>query len=226
MLSDSEETASKCYHPSSLQYQETCKVRQFAFNQLVVLDDRSRVWVKRLPDVLKTLNSQPIRITGKEPAKSIGLKEVDIDPPTYKRPVGLDEVRLPPGLESKITTELDSLKEKITQMEKELEIYDDLDTLREQSLEKKKRLQDEKVVLSSRKDNLRNHVQRLSSLYDATKSKLTENETHSQLGNLERKWQHHEQNNFVMKDCILVTLIVTDRTISLIATLVEPTSKL
>ena len=24
-----------------------------------------------------------------------------------------------------------------------------------------------------------------------------------QLGNLERKWQHHEQNNFVMKECIL-----------------------
>ena len=76
-------------------------------------------------------------------------------------------------------------------------------------------------------------VQRLSSLYDATKSKLMENETHSQvpqllyitfvtylnlnlqwslfsvlpsqLGNLERKWQHHEQNNFVMKECILLT---------------------
>ena len=23
------------------------------------------------------------------------------------------------------------------------------------------------------------------------------------LANLERKWQHHEQNNFVMKECIL-----------------------
>jgi len=29
---------------------------------------------------------------------------------------------------------------------------------------------------------------------------------YSQLGNLERKWQHHEQNNFVMRDCILYTL--------------------
>ena len=27
-----------------------------------------------------------------------------------------------------------------------------------------------------------------------------------QLGNLERKWQHHEQNNFVMKECILYIL--------------------
>ena len=23
-----------------------------------------------------------------------------------------------------------------------------------------------------------------------------------QLGNLQKKWQHHEQNNFVMKECI------------------------
>lgn len=119
-------------------------------------------------------------------------------------------------------------------------------------------------------------VQRLSSLYDATKSKLLENETYSQvllhcnigvlvagvpvtaasadcscpgrpcylfwvllsalsvvsslcskgtrpvlslmvclfllffcnqLGNMERKWQHHEQNNFVMKECILFMFI-------------------
>ena len=28
-----------------------------------------------------------------------------------------------------------------------------------------------------------------------------------QLGNLERKWQHHEQNNFVMKECILFCVI-------------------
>lgn len=27
-----------------------------------------------------------------------------------------------------------------------------------------------------------------------------------QLGNLEKKWQHHEQNNFVMKECILYFL--------------------
>lgn len=60
-------------------------------------DDRSRVWVKRLPDVLKTLNSQPIRITGKEPVKAIGLKEVGIKP-RRAGAVGLDEVRLALGV--------------------------------------------------------------------------------------------------------------------------------
>ena len=28
----------------------------------------------------------------------MGLKEVEISPPEYKRPVGLDEIRLPPGI--------------------------------------------------------------------------------------------------------------------------------
>lgn len=68
------------------------------YAQEMIMTDRSRVWVKRLPDVLKTLNNQPTRLTGKEPAKSIGLKEVDIKPRRYKRVVGLDEVRLPLGV--------------------------------------------------------------------------------------------------------------------------------
>ncbi|XP_078353476.1 intraflagellar transport protein 74 homolog [Oculina patagonica] len=105
-------------------------------------------------------------------------------------------------LETKITSELESLKERIQTMTQELETYSDLDTLREQSEEKKTRLHGEKKTLSARKETFKKHVQRLSSLYDATKSKLMENETHSQLGNLERKWQHHEQNNFVMKEFI------------------------
>lgn len=105
-------------------------------------------------------------------------------------------------LETKITTELESLKERISTMTQELDTYSDLDTLREQSEEKKRRLYEEKKVLSSRKETFKQHVQRLSSFYDATRSKLMENETHSQLGNLERKWQHHEQNNFVMKEFI------------------------
>ena len=67
----------------------------------MVSDDRSRVWVKRLPDILKSLNSQPIRITDKEPVKPIRLKEVDMKPVTYKRPVGFSEKTLPPGVRVK-----------------------------------------------------------------------------------------------------------------------------
>ena len=65
------------------------------YAQEMISDDRSRVWVKRLPAILKTLNSTPTRITGEEPDKAIKMKEVDINPPKYNRVVGLDEVRLP-----------------------------------------------------------------------------------------------------------------------------------
>ena len=54
--------------------------------------------MKRLPDILKTLNNTKTRITGKEPDKAIKMKEVNIEPKNYQRVVGLDEVRLPPGV--------------------------------------------------------------------------------------------------------------------------------
>ena len=69
------------------------------YAQEMVSEGRSRVWVKRLPAVMKALNSQVIRITGKEPDKSLGLKEVEIKPYSYKRPVGLKEKRLPSGVQ-------------------------------------------------------------------------------------------------------------------------------
>lgn len=113
-------------------------------------------------------------------------------------------------LETKITTELESLKERIQTMTLELETFSDLDALTDQSEEKKARLYKEKKTLSARKETFKKHVQSLSSFYDATKSKLMENETHSQLGNLERKWQHHEQNNFVMKEFIATKSLESD----------------
>ena len=69
------------------------------YAQEMISEGRSRVWVKRLPAVMKALNSEVIRITGKEPDKSLGLKEVDIKQVNYKRPVGLKEKRLPSGVQ-------------------------------------------------------------------------------------------------------------------------------
>ena len=69
------------------------------YAQEMVSEGRSRVWVKRLPAVMKSLNSQVIRITGKEPDKALGLKEVEIREVSYKRPVGLKEKRLPSGVQ-------------------------------------------------------------------------------------------------------------------------------
>ena len=69
------------------------------YAQEMVSEGRSRVWVKRLPAVMKALNSEVIKITGKEPEKALGLKEVEIREVSYKRPVGLKEKRLPPDVQ-------------------------------------------------------------------------------------------------------------------------------
>ena len=63
----------------------------------MMTSDRSRVWVKRLPQIIKTLNSTPTRITGKETIKAFKSIEVEIDKPQFERPVGVSEIRLPHG---------------------------------------------------------------------------------------------------------------------------------
>ena len=68
------------------------------YAQEMIANGRSREWVKRLPLVLKSMNSEPTRLTGKEPSSAIGLEKVSVKAGSYKRPVGLDEKRLPPGV--------------------------------------------------------------------------------------------------------------------------------
>ena len=68
------------------------------YAQEMVTDGRSREWVKRLPQVLKAMNSEPTRLIGKEPSGAIELDKMSVKSESYKRPVGLDEVRLPPGV--------------------------------------------------------------------------------------------------------------------------------
>ena len=57
------------------------------YAQEMLDDKRSREWVKRLPLVLKAMNSEPTRLTGKEPSSAIGLEKVSIKGGSYKRPV-------------------------------------------------------------------------------------------------------------------------------------------
>ena len=56
--------------------------------------ERSREWVKRLPDVVKALNNETTRVTGKKPIDAIKEKVVDSKKPNYLRPVGKNEKRL------------------------------------------------------------------------------------------------------------------------------------
>ena len=57
-------------------------------------NERSREWVERLPAVLKSMNNEVTRLTGKEPLEVLKSKDISINAPKYNRPVGFDEVRL------------------------------------------------------------------------------------------------------------------------------------
>ena len=59
---------------------------------------RSREWVERLPAVLKVMNNEVTRLTGKQPTKVLKSADMSINGANYGRPVGLDEVKLPPGV--------------------------------------------------------------------------------------------------------------------------------
>ncbi|XP_054042777.1 intraflagellar transport protein 74 homolog isoform X2 [Rissa tridactyla] len=105
-------------------------------------------------------------------------------------------------LEGKMVDELASLKDKMEQTKTELEVYNNLPALKASGEEKKKRLQDDKEKLTKRSHAFKKVMEQLNTEYETLKRELQDNETHSQLTNLERKWQHHEQNNFMMKEFI------------------------
>ena len=56
--------------------------------------ERSTEWVKRLPEVVKALNNETTRLTGKKPIDAIKENVVDSKKPNYSRPVGKNEKRL------------------------------------------------------------------------------------------------------------------------------------
>uniref|UniRef100_A0A6I8P2A6 Intraflagellar transport 74 n=1 Tax=Ornithorhynchus anatinus TaxID=9258 RepID=A0A6I8P2A6_ORNAN len=105
-------------------------------------------------------------------------------------------------LESKMSEEQACLQNKIEQMKKDLEIYGDLMSLKMSGEENRKILYQEKAKLSNHKISYEKVMEKLNAKCEALKQQLQENETHCQLVNLQKKWQHHEQNNFVMKEFI------------------------
>ncbi|CAG5131801.1 unnamed protein product [Candidula unifasciata] len=104
--------------------------------------------------------------------------------------------------EEKLNEELVVLRQKVVDMEKELEVYSDLDKLRSEADAKKQKLLDDRIILQERRENFKKLIQALTVRYEGLKVQLNENETYSQLVNLEKKLQHLEQNNFSMKEFI------------------------
>uniref|UniRef100_A0A9J8AHX2 Intraflagellar transport 74 n=1 Tax=Cyprinus carpio carpio TaxID=630221 RepID=A0A9J8AHX2_CYPCA len=105
-------------------------------------------------------------------------------------------------LESKVSTELQTLRDQLKLMKQEIHTYRDLDALKAAGEDRKKRLQEDRVTLTQRKDTFKKIIHNMNEEYESLKNQLQENETHVELTNMERKWQHLEQNNFVMKEFI------------------------
>ncbi|XP_067136914.1 intraflagellar transport protein 74 homolog [Centruroides vittatus] len=113
-------------------------------------------------------------------------------------------------LETKIQQELETLHQKIRTMEEEMETYSDFDGLRSAAEKKRQRLTEQEKILKIHSASIKKAVAELDTKYEEIQAKLNDNETYIQLTNLERRWQHQEQNNFVMKEFIANKKAETD----------------
>ncbi|XP_029640169.1 intraflagellar transport protein 74 homolog [Octopus sinensis] len=105
-------------------------------------------------------------------------------------------------LESKTHREISILKEKIAKMADELMTYRDMKGLKDKSECRKQKLLQDKAVLKMRTNQLRQLVEGLKAGYNQQTAEMADNETYTQLGNLEKKWQQLEQNNHTLKEYI------------------------
>ncbi|XP_069994854.1 intraflagellar transport protein 74 homolog isoform X2 [Penaeus vannamei] len=106
------------------------------------------------------------------------------------------------ALEVKIQKEMVELKEKLGRMEKEMVEFSDLDGLRTRAEEKRRNLADEKEQLDERKGAVTQNLHEIESTVKSLKKQLNENETHTQLTTLEKKWAHLEQSNFTLQEYV------------------------
>ncbi|XP_039517517.1 intraflagellar transport protein 74 homolog isoform X2 [Pimephales promelas] len=113
-------------------------------------------------------------------------------------------------LESKVSSDLQTLRDQLELMKRDLHTYRDLQALTAAGEQRKKRLQEDRVTLTQRKDTIRKMMHNMNEEYESLKQQLQENETHVELTNMERKWQHLEQNNFVMKEFIASKAVESD----------------
>lgn len=119
-----------------------------------------------------------------------------------------ENVRLQQDLEKveqlaeKISAEMMSLREKNDQMIRDLKKYGDIDQLHTEADQKKAELIEEQAELEEKKGSYREMLEEMTSEYERLRAQLEENETHAQLVNQERKWQHLEQNNFAVSEYI------------------------
>ncbi|KAF8571416.1 Coiled-coil domain-containing protein [Paragonimus westermani] len=115
-------------------------------------------------------------------------------------------------LESKVTQETESLRKRIAKMEDEIQLYSDLDKVKEDAKFKREALSREKERLESHRESLHRFNQGLAKEYANIQTNLTNQETNMQLTNLERRWAQHEQINYSLMESIANKRVETDHT--------------
>lgn len=109
---------------------------------------------------------------------------------------------------------------------KDVFFFRNLDQLKKEAEVITKELKEEKLHLEKNKAGQRERLERIDEEYRSLLSELEENETHVQLLNLERKWQHIEQNNFAMKVSRMIYIIINKNDIKLFVNLLTYTMEL
>merc|ERR1712000_716947 len=119
-----------------------------------------------------------------------------------QREARAQELKKVDTLEEKIEAELKGLKEEMDRMRTELPKYKDLAGLQERMKTNKQELAQERQRLLKRREFMKKMMQDMAARHDKFKTQLQENDTHIQLSNLLKKWQHYEKNNYVVRDFI------------------------
>nr|CAD7454778.1 unnamed protein product [Timema tahoe] len=105
---------------------------------------------------------------------------------------------------------MEMLKTRMVSMKEELVSLSDLDSLRVQDQAKRAALNVEKEKLEENKGPVHTTLQKLQENNKKLQKQLNDNETHSQLSNLERKLAQLEQNNFAIKEFVASKKSETD----------------
>ena len=105
-------------------------------------------------------------------------------------------------LDKKIALELENLTTKMSSMKDQMEIFKDVENLRDLSDSSRRYLLDLKQQYLRRRDAVKRLIGPLSSSYDRLKNGLLESETGKTLESLEQKLRHYEQNIHHLREFI------------------------
>lgn len=106
------------------------------------------------------------------------------------------------ALETKISSEMESLRDKNQQLEAEIETYGDIGKLKNEMEEKSENLKEEKDKLAEKSDEIRKSIKELKAKYDGNKSELNTDATYKNMKLLETKLSDLVATNHRMQSSI------------------------